>query len=237
MRGFASDMLGVESPRPEDRAAHFRDAEADYRDASDRDAKGRFRFALLANRGALRFHRGRLDEALVDLKAAIALNPRGMSAYVNMARTRWQQDQFDEAIELLGRAISLEPGMARLYRLRAHWTLKRPSSTPTARERAHADLTSAIAHDAPGSRELAEDLAAQARLLLLDRQDLQALEDCDAAMCITPENTEVQRCRVLALLELDRFGDAIAGCDACLRAGQTSPELPEPARTGQGEEE
>ena len=71
MRGFASCELGADSPSAAEKESHFQDAEADYRDALDRDPRGRFRYALLANRGLLRIHSGRLDEALADLKTAI----------------------------------------------------------------------------------------------------------------------------------------------------------------------
>jgi tetratricopeptide (TPR) repeat protein len=225
MRGFASCELGANSSSAAEKESQFQDAEADYRDALDRDPTGRFRYALLANRGLLRIHSGRLDEALADLEEAIRLKPREMSAYINMAQIRRQEHKFDQALELLGRAIALKPETAGLYRLRARWHLDCPRSKTEARAKARADFTAAISRDTPDSRELAEDLAERGRLFLLDKQDQQALDDCDAALRIMPENSEFQRYRVLALLELNRFKDAISSCDECLRAGQKSPEL------------
>jgi serine/threonine protein kinase/tetratricopeptide (TPR) repeat protein len=225
LRGFASSVLGADSPSAAEKESHFQDAEADYRDALRRDPSGRFRYARLANRGLLRIHSGRLDEALADLEEAIALNPREMSAYVTMAQIRRQEHKFDEALELLGRAIALKPDTAGLYRLRARWNLDHPGPKTEARARARADLSAAISRDIPGSRDLAEDLVERARLSLLDKQDQPALDDCDAALGIMPENTDALRYRVSALLELNRFQDAISSCDACLRAGQKSPEL------------
>jgi eukaryotic-like serine/threonine-protein kinase len=225
LRGFASCQLGADSPDSAEKESHFRDAEADYRHALDRDPSPSFRSALLSNRGLLRFHSGRQKEAIADLQEAIALNPRLMSAYVNMAQIRRQEHQFDQAIELLDRAIALKPDTAPLYRTRAQWNLDRPSPPADARARARADLSAAITRDVPGSRELAGDLAERGRLFLLDKHNQQALDDCDAALRITPNHPEVERSRVQALLELDRLDDAIAASDACLRYGPKSPEL------------
>ena len=51
LRGFAAGELGAAVPA--EAAGHFDDAEADYREALERDRAGKFRYALLANRGLL----------------------------------------------------------------------------------------------------------------------------------------------------------------------------------------
>ena len=64
----------------------FDAAEADYREALQRDSGGRFRYALLANRGLVRFQSRRLVEAVADLDEAIKLNPRQYNAFVTRAQ-------------------------------------------------------------------------------------------------------------------------------------------------------
>ena len=85
LRGFASGQMGSASKLPVEAAGHFADAEADYRKALELDPDGRFRHALLANRGLLRFQSRRFADAISDLKQAIALDPRQHTAYVTLA--------------------------------------------------------------------------------------------------------------------------------------------------------
>ncbi len=125
----------------------------------------------------------------------------------------------------LSRAIALEPGLAPLYRTRACWNLERPRVSPAVRAQVIADLEQAIRLDVPNSRDLAKDHAERGRLLLLDKQVQQALEACDRALEIDPDDPEAHRWRVGALLELSRADDAIEACDAYLRAGRSSADL------------
>jgi eukaryotic-like serine/threonine-protein kinase len=225
LRGFASGQIGSRTSSPVEAAEYFTAAEADYREALRRDSGGRYRYALLVNRGLVRLQSRKLDEAIADLEEAIALDPRQVSAYITLAQIHRQRHQTDLAIEELGRAIALQPNLAPLYRARARWNLEHPNVTPAVRALALADLEKAIRLGVPNSRELAKDLAESGRVLLLDKQYQRALDACDAAVRIAPKDTEVQRYRVGALLELKRERDAIEACDACLRTGVSSPDL------------
>ena len=114
LRGFASGQIGSRASSPVEAAENFAAAEADYREALRRDSGGRFRYALLVNRGLVRLQSRKLDEAIADLEEAIALDPRQLSAYVTLAQIHRQRHQIDLALEELGRAIALQakPGPA-----------------------------------------------------------------------------------------------------------------------------
>ena len=203
----------------------FNAAEADYREALWRDSDGRFRYALLVNRGLVRLQSRKLDEAIVDLQEAIELDPQQLSAYVTLAQIHRHRGEFDLALETLGRGIALKPNLAALYRTRARWTLERPDVTSAARDVALADLEEAIRLGAPNSRELAKDHAERGRVLLMDKQYQQALDACDKAQRIDPKDDKVHLYRVGALLELKRYQEAIDACDLYLRTGRSSADL------------
>jgi eukaryotic-like serine/threonine-protein kinase len=225
LRGFASGQIASRSSNPEEAAENFRAALADYREAQRRDSGGRFRYALLVNRGLLHLQRRKLDEAIADLQEAIALDPRQLNAYVTLAQIHRQEHRDDLALAELGRAIALNPNVAPLYRTRARWTLERAHATASDRTLALADLDRAIELGAPNSREQGKDFAEKGRVLLIDKQFAKALDACDAALRIDPNDGEGHRYRVAILLELKRDDDAILACDAALRAGLKSAKL------------
>ena len=215
LRGFASGEMRM-----------FDAAEADYREALKRDSDGRFRYALLANRGLARFQNRKWVEAAADLDEAIKLNPRKCSAFVTRAQIYRQEHRLDEAIKHLDRAIALKPpNSAPLYRTRALWNLERRDLTPAIRAAALGDLEQAIQLDSPGSRDLAKDLAKRAQVLLQAKRYPEALDACDRALKITPTDAEAHRWRVAALLELKRYQDVIDSCDGYFRAGNPSADL------------
>ena len=215
LRGFASGQLGM-----------FDAAESDYRQALNRDSGGRFRYALLANRGLVRFQSGKRTEAIADVEEAIQLNPRQYSAFVTRAQIYRQDRELDRAIEYLDRAIALKPPNSdRLYRSRALWNLERPDQTPSVRDAALVDLEHAIELDPPASSELARDLVKSAQILLSAKRYPEALDACDRALKIVPSDVEAHRTRVGALLELKRYREVVESCDGYLRAGNSSAEL------------
>jgi eukaryotic-like serine/threonine-protein kinase len=239
LRGFASGQLGaralkasrdvkaedLKASREVEAKENFADALADYREAQSRDSEGRFRYALLANRGLVRFQSQKLDLAVDDLQEAIALNPRQLNAHVTLAQIFLYRHQVDLALEELGRAIALHPNLAPLYRTRAHWNLERTPVTPQIRALALADLDLAVKLGVPDSPDQADDHAERGRILLAEKQYQKALDACDLALRIDPKNVEVLRHRVGALLELKRDQDAIDACDAFLRTGHQSADL------------
>jgi eukaryotic-like serine/threonine-protein kinase len=225
LRGFASAQLGEAAALPVDAKTNFESAEADYREVLDRDQARRFHYALLVNRGLLRFQSGKPALAVSDLKEAIALNPRQINAHVTLAQVDHREHRLDVALERLGLAISLNPDRPALYRTRARWTLEKPDKSPGLYAAALADLREALKRDRPDNPILAEDHAEIGRLLLLQKQFQEALDACDASLRIDPDEADVNRCRVIALLELKRYDEAAVACDRCLKAGLKSPDL------------
>jgi eukaryotic-like serine/threonine-protein kinase len=215
LRGFASGQMGM-----------FDVAEADYREAMERDSAGRFRYALLANRGFVRSKSGKTAEAIADVEEAIKLNPHHYMALVTRAEIYRKDHRIDQAIEQLDRAIALKPhNLGRLVRMRALWNLDRTDLTPAVRATALGDLERAIELDSPGSAELAKDLAKKAQILLAERRYAEVLHSCDRALKIVPDDLEAHRTRVAALLEMKRYQDVIASVDGYLRASGPSAEL------------
>jgi eukaryotic-like serine/threonine-protein kinase len=225
LRGFASGQIGSKESNREQAATDFASALDDYREALRRDSGGRYRYALLVNRGLLRLQSHKPDLAITDLEEAIALDSRQLSAYVTLAQIHRQRHQLDLAIAELDRALALKPNFAPLYRSRARWNLERTHATASDRDRSLADLDRAIQLGVPNSREQAKDFAEKGRVLLLNRQFQAALDACDAVLAIDPKDTVVHPYRVSALLELKRVDDAIVAADAALRIGPKSADL------------
>jgi serine/threonine protein kinase/predicted Zn-dependent protease len=225
LRGYAFGQLGAAASVSEEASAHFEAAEADYRAALRLDPEGKFRYALLVNRGLVRFQSRKLDLAIADLKQAIELNPRQLNAFVTLAQIYRHQHRLDLALKQLGEALALRTDSAPLYRTRALWNLERKNPSPAVRAAALGDLDQAIRFGSAGSRELAQDRAARAHLFLLSKRYEEALLDCDAALQINPNESEANHWRVVALLELKRYNEVIDSCDHFLRDGKSSVEL------------
>jgi tetratricopeptide (TPR) repeat protein len=59
----------------------------------------------------------------------------------------------------------------------------------------------------------------------VDKRFQDALDDCDNALKIIPDDVETHRSRVAALLEMKRYQDVIDSCDGSPRAGNPSADL------------
>jgi tetratricopeptide (TPR) repeat protein len=191
----------------------------------ERDPEGSLRYALLTNRGFVRFKNRKVDDAVRDLREAIQLSPEQHNAYVNLAQIYREQHELEEALGQLDRAIALKPEIAALYRTRALWNLDRPALTSKERSLALEDLEQAIRRDVPGGKQLAKDHAKKAQVLIQCSRYQEALDACDTALAIDPGSSEAHRWRVAALLELRHYDDVIAACDGYLRTGPPSADL------------
>ena len=225
LRGFAYGQLGAGATDPVEAEAHFKAALADYRQAVECDPGGRYRYAVLVNRGLLHFERRNSAEAIADLTEAIALAPRQVNAYVTLAQVHRRDQNVDLAIDRLGQAIALSPDQPALYRMRARWNLERRNVTPLVRAAALGDLREAIKREGEESAVTGDLRALVARLLLDDKRLEEALCESDASLRINPKNSEVQRTKIVALLELKRYDEALAACEAYMNGGHKSPEL------------
>ena len=210
--------------------SQFAAAEADYQTALkllDDKPQDQLRYILLVNRGQMRFLRGRLDEAVVDLQEAIARNDRQYEAFSGLGSVYLQQKKWDQAFEQFTQAIRLKPDWPPLYRERAKVQQNRDDPTPDQRAEALGDLDKAIAHEAPDSPILASDQTRRGDLLRRLHRNEEALAACDAALKMVPDYDDALRLRVLVLLDLKRYDEAIRACDGALAEGRPWPELHE----------
>jgi tetratricopeptide (TPR) repeat protein len=239
LRGFASGQQAVQARaagttlKIEDGSieaaveVQFEAAEVDYQTAlkflDDDDAPNdELRYAVLHNRALMRFQRGRLDEAVVDLREAIRLNGRHYNAYASLAQVLQRQKKWDDAIEQFAQAIRLKPEWAPLYSGRAAVQQERDDQTPEHRAVALRDLEAAIRYEHPG---LASDHWRRGELLRRERRFDEALAACDAALKIAPDFDPVHRLRVMVLLDLNRPDEVIRSCDGALARGQPWPDI------------
>ncbi|WP_406694050.1 protein kinase [Singulisphaera sp. Ch08] len=220
LRGFACGQIAAAETNQALADQSFEDAEADFRKALELGSGQELRYALRVNRGLVRFKRDRLSEAIVDLREAIAIDPSRFNAYVTLAHLDREQGQLEEAAALLDRAIELKPDLAPLYRTRALWKLESKD-----REAALSDLDETLRREPPRSPEAAGDHALRGHLLCVAGRYREALDACDAALEINPDQAEAHRWRVAALLELKRYDDVLLSCDGYLANGHASAEL------------
>lgn len=220
LRGFASGQIAAAEPNQAQAEQAFEDAEADFRKALELGAGQELRYALRVNRGLVRFKRGRPNEAVADLREAIAIAPARFNAYVTLAHLDREQGRPEDAAALLDRAIELKPDLAPLYRTRALWNLESKD-----RDAALRDLDEALRREPPRSPKAAGDHALRGHLLCVAGRHEEALTACDAALEIDPDEAEAHRWRVAALLELKRYDDVLHSCDGYLANGKASAEL------------
>ncbi len=225
LRGYAYSQSGSIATDPVEANAHFEHALADYREAVKLDRTGRYRYAVLVNRGLLQFERKKSAEAISDLTEAIALDPRQVNAYVTLAQVHRRNNDFALALARLDQAIDLSPQDPAIHRMRARFRLEPGNVTPDVRTAALSDLREAIKYEKDDSPLLEEIHAEIARLLLDDKRFPEALEESEASLRLNPRNTAMQRSKIVALLELKRFDKAVIACDAYLTSGSESPEI------------
>ncbi len=204
LRGFAHQELQL-----------WAAADSDFQHASQMALDENARYVLLVNRGVLRVRTERIDDAIADLKAAIALKPSAYQAYVNLAQAYRRQGKLDLALEQLHRAAVLEPGLAHLYRLQSRLHVERDEP-----DLALKNLDEAIKREAANSPYQVDDYIERGRLLLRTEKHSQALASFDAALALRKDHSLGQRLRAEALFRLGRFAEVIAGFDRYLETGK-----------------
>jgi tetratricopeptide (TPR) repeat protein len=211
----------------------FAAAEDDYRRALELRPGPDLRYVLLVNRGGMYLRAGRLDEAIGDIEAAVALNAKPYHAHALLAHIRHRQGRLAEAALALDRAIERQPDRPELYRARS-MLLVRPhdeegskilDTTPAQRAQAIRALEQSIQVGANDSRQTADDHAERGRLLFASGNAAEALAAYDEALRIVPDDLKALRLRVVALLALEKHDAVIAACTAYLKQGKTSPDL------------
>lgn len=209
LKGFAEGEMG-----------EFDMAEADFQRAAELGLDDASRYVMLVNRGVMRVRRGWLESAAADFRAAIALKPDQFQAYVNLAQAYQDLGHLDRAAEALDRAIARFPKGAVLYRARAR--VRRSSSRPA---EALADLGLAIALSPAGDSASADDHLERAVILEQTGRHDEALAECDRALAIQPDRTDIHRVRGAVLVKLRRLDEAIRAFDLCLAKGKPTAAL------------
>jgi tetratricopeptide (TPR) repeat protein len=179
-------------------------------------------------RGVLRIRQGRIDEAIDDLRAAIALRPNQHHAYVNLAQAYQKQERLHEAVTLLDEAIRQEPSLAPLYRERARIHRQRGDTMAALR-----DLEQAIRLEPAGRQPwvLAVDYTERGKILQAEGNYEEAVESYDAALTTRPDHATVHARRAEALLRLAeadtdggrqraRYEEAVRSLGLYLRLGR-----------------
>jgi tetratricopeptide (TPR) repeat protein len=205
LRGYAYGEIG-----------DFADSEADFAEAARRGAND---YGFLVNRAVTRMRAGRLDEAAIDLQAAISLKPDQYQAHANLAEIHRRRQAFDEGLAEASRAIELSRRVATPYRIRAQIRLAQNDL-----KAALDDYNDTVKHGEPGSQALADDLVERGRLLARLGQNAEALRSYDAALEIDGEQPEIERLRAEALFSLGRGTEAQAALDRYLDVRKLDPE-------------
>jgi tetratricopeptide (TPR) repeat protein len=199
-------------------------------------------YVALVDRGVLAMRQELWDEAVADLRRAIALRPDDISAYVNLALTYRQRAEVPpwrvcallltpqgayalpaldvqrrpalaEAVAVLDEALRRRPQVARLYHERARLHLLR-DDLATAR----ADFVRAIAlaPNAGAASTLPDDLIELGRLLQREGKDAEAVKVYDTVLGLRPGHADALRVKAESLLALRRFPEAGATLDRYL---------------------
>jgi serine/threonine protein kinase/tetratricopeptide (TPR) repeat protein len=200
----------------------FDAAEADFTraqrslDPDDRTA----RYALHVNRGYSRIHQKNFDGAVDDLTRATRMQPNEFAAFVNLSEAYAKLDRLSEAVEQLDRAIALRPPrLSAIYRSRARLRQQMGQS-----ESALHDLREAVAHEPEGSRSPAavDDWRWISRLAMKCGRPKDAIGAADAALAGAPSDPAALRVKAEALLDLERYQEAVRVLDEYLKPGRTT---------------
>jgi tetratricopeptide (TPR) repeat protein len=208
--------------------AAFAAAEADFGRALellDRAPSDEQRYAVLNDRALMRFQRGRLDDAVADLRAATRLDAGHFNAFASLAQVLQRQKKWDEAVEQFTQAIALKPELAALYRGRAAVLEERDDQAPEHRAAALRDFDEAIRLPESNTSVKAGDHVARATVLRRERRFDDALAACDEALKIAPDFDVAHRLRVMTLLDLNRPDEVIRSCDGALARGKPWPDI------------
>ena len=121
----------------------------------------------------------------------------------------------------------MSPDQPALYRMRARWSLEQARRHPRGARSALGDLREAIKRERPKTARCSATLHAEvARLLLEDKRFRRGTVRKRRVACeSTPRTPWCSASKIVALLELKRFDEAVAACEAYLTAGHKSPEL------------
>ncbi len=193
----------------------FQEAEKDFVQALRRLDDPSDRYVVLTNRSILWIRTERWNEALADLRQAIALQPQAYQSYVNLADLHRRRKEWDEAVTALDQAVARSADPALLY-TRALVQLKRKD-----RSSARRDFERTIAGEPQGGKS-ARLLSALVELGYLKHQAREypaAQADFETALRLAPDYGPAHRQLAQTLLAQDRLTEAGKALDRCLELG------------------
>jgi serine/threonine protein kinase/Flp pilus assembly protein TadD len=209
LKGFAEGEMG-----------EFELAEEDFRRANLLPLNDQERYVMLVNRGVMRIRRGRNEDAIVDLTAAIALKPDQFEAFINLAMGYKNLGHWDQALETLGQALAVHPMQAVLYRARSQIYRLRGQTNPALN-----DLKKVIELMPTDDPESVADHLEIALLLQQDGRPEESLDAIDEALRLKPNRAESHRLRGVTLMMLRRYDEAIRSFNICLAGGDASASI------------
>ncbi len=158
---------------------------------------------------ALPLHQaGRFAEAEPLYSRVLAADPNNFPALHLMGLLRWQQQRMDEALQLMEKALKVQPG--------APETLSNYAialSSLGRNEEALAALDQALKARPASPKALANRGAIKCKLGRAE----EGLKDFDAALALDPRHVEALNNRGLTLHGLRRYEEAVAAFDALLK--------------------
>ena len=170
--------------------------------------------AALVRRGALRFDRNQLAEAVADEDAALALDPKNADAHAVRALALAVQGN-PKAGEAADRALSLDSKQVLAWRAKSIVAFK---------QKKYAEADDLLSKTLEISPENGQALAARASARLLLGQFETALSDADAALAIKPW-AELRIVRAGALMALGRTQEALAEVDRAILLAPKNEEV------------
>ena len=171
--------------------------------------------STLTNRAAVRIRLGRLDEAEVDARRAVAIDDRYAEAWLNLALIALERGDTDAAASHLQTLVWLD---------RNHhqgWLLSARVRDLQGRFDDAADCYRKALAIKPDDFATLMNLGAALNDL---GQFAEALAQHDHALQIDPHHVEVLSNRAVALAGLGRYDDALAGFEQCLSIDPLRPE-------------
>ena len=195
-------------------------AEEDFAKAVELAPEREAVHVALQQRGVLEFARGDADAARRLLREAADLEPAAFQPLVSLATVESKSGRFDEALRLLdaaGRIAPIEPLMPR-ERARLHADRRDFAA-------AERDCRLAVRLESADAAARADDLCLLGEMIFRQGRAAEALRTWEMAIAVDPDHPRAHLWRAVALVDTQRFAEALPSFEACLRKGQPSLEL------------
>ena len=164
--------------------------------------------AVYNNRGAAKFGKGYLDDAIADFTSALNRNPKFVDAFKNRGLAYKMQGASDKAIDDFNQAIRLDGNSPGLYNLRGAALLDKLEFN-----RAIADFEKAISLN-PKYRNA---FINRGLAFVFTRQLSRAIADFDMVVRLSPRDPLGYLNRAIARMDMGNFTGAIADYDEAIR--------------------